>query len=208
MTKQNVVQWGYSSRDIGELQERYDQWAPAYNHDLEEAFGWSAPQLAADVFARYVPTCARVLDAGAGTGLVGRELKAKGYGSIVAMDLSEGMLTEARKTGAYESHDQMVLGEPLAYATNSFHAAVSVGVFTVGHAPAKGLCELVRVVRTGGYIVYSLRPDIYEANGFRKMHADLKAAGKAAVIEATSPRRAMPIGEPEVEHQIWVLKVS
>lgn len=127
MTRQNVVQWVYSSKDIGELQERYDQWAPAYDQDLEKAFGWSAPQLAAEVFARYVPTCARVLDAGAGTGLVGRALKARGYGSMVAMDLSEGMLAEARKTGAYESHDQMALGEPLAYATNSFHAAVSVG---------------------------------------------------------------------------------
>ena len=75
MTKQNAVQWVYSSKDVGELRERYNQWAPAYNHDLEKAFGWSAPQLAADVFARYVPTCARVLDAGAGTGLVGRAAK-------------------------------------------------------------------------------------------------------------------------------------
>lgn len=208
MSEQNIVQWVYSSKDVGELQERYDRWASAYEHDLENDFGWSGPQLAADVFTMYVPTGARVLDAGAGTGLVGRALKGKGYGSMVAMDLSEGMLAEARKTGAYESYDRMVMGESLAYETNSFDAAVSVGVFTVGHVPAKGLDELVRVVGPGGYIVYSLRPDIYEANGFRKKHADLRAAGKAAVIEVTNPRRAMPIGEPEVEHQIWVLKVT
>ncbi len=34
--------------------------------------------------------------------------KENGCGSIVAMDLSEGMLPEARKAGAYESNDQMV----------------------------------------------------------------------------------------------------
>ena len=208
MSEQNIVQWVYSSRDVGELRERYDRWASSYEHDLENDFGWSGPQLAADVFTRHVPRGARVLDAGAGTGLVGRALKEKGYTSMVAMDLSEGMLAEARKTGAYGSYDRMVLGEPLAYETNSFDAAVSVGVFTVGHVPAGGLDELVRVVRPGGYIVYSLRPDIYEANGFQKKHADLEAAGKAAVIEATDPRRAMPIGEPGVEHQIWVLKVT
>ena len=86
MTEQNIVQWVYSSKDIGELRARYDQWASAYEHDLEKDFGWSGPQLAVDVFIRYVPTGARVLDAGAGTGLVGRALKENGYSSIVAMD--------------------------------------------------------------------------------------------------------------------------
>lgn len=208
MTEQNRVQWVYSSRDLNELQERYDQWASDYDSDLEKDFGWYGPQLAAGVFAKYVPTGARVLDAGAGTGLVGAALKAKGYGSIVAMDLSEGMLAEARKTGAYESYDQMVMGETLGYATDSFDAAISVGVFTVGHVPADGLDDLVRVVKSGGHIVYSLRPDVYEANGFREKHAELEAAGVASVVEATEPEHVLPTGEPEVEHQVWVLRVN
>ena len=208
MTEQNLVQWVYSSRSIEELQQRYDLWASAYDSDLEKGFGWSGPQLAVDVFAKYVPVDARILDAGAGTGLVGRALKEEGYSSIVAMDLSNGMLAEARKTGAYERFDQMVMGEALTYETDSFDAAVSVGVFTVGHVPAKGLDELVRVVRPGGHIIYSLRPDVYWANGFHDKHAEFKAAGKAVVVEVTDPQRVLPIGEPEVEHQVWVLKIN
>ena len=92
---------------------------------------------------------ARILDAGAGTGLVGKALKEMGYGSIVAMDLSEGMLEIAKKTEAYESFDQMVLGETLGYKTDSFDAVISVGVFTVGHVPASGLDELVRDHQAG-----------------------------------------------------------
>ena len=208
MTEQNRVQWIYSSKDLNELQERYDQWASEYDMDLEQGFGWTGPALAADVFAKYVPAGARVLDAGAGTGLVGKALKEKGYGSIVAMDLSEGMLDEARKTEAYESYDQMVMGETLGYETDSFDAAISVGVFTVGHVSANGLDDLVRVVKSGGHIVYSLRPDVYEANGFREKHAELEAAGVASVVEATKPEHVLPTGEPEVEHQVWVLRVS
>ena len=30
MTEQNIVQWVYSSKSIEELQQRYDQWASAY----------------------------------------------------------------------------------------------------------------------------------------------------------------------------------
>ncbi len=208
MTEQNKVQWVYSSRNLNELQERYDQWAGEYDSDLQKEFGWYGPQLAANVFEKYVPTSARVLDAGAGTGLVGVALKEKGYGSIVAMDLSEGMLEVARKTGAYESCDQMVMGETLGYETDSFDAVISVGVFTVGHVPAGGLDDLVRVTKPGGHIVYSLRPDVYEENGFREKHAELEAAGVASIVEATEPKHVLPIGEPEVEHQVWVLRVS
>ena len=28
------------------------------------------------------------------------------------------------------------------------------------------------------------------------------------VVEVTEPQRVLPIGEPEVEHQVWVLKVN
>ena len=208
MTGQNRVQWIYSSKDVNELQERYDVWASDYDSDLDRDFGWYGPQLAAGVLEKYAPPTARILDAGAGTGLVGKALKEMGYGSIVAMDLSEGMLEIARKTEAYESFDQMTLGETLGYETDSFDAVISVGVFTVGHAPASGLDELVRVTKPGGHIVYSLRPDVYEENGFREKHAELEAAGKLSIVEATEPQHVLPIGEPEVEHQVWVLRVS
>ncbi len=208
MTDDNRVQWIYSSADVTELRSRYDIWAEDYDSDLERDFGWTAPQLAAGVLQRYVPPRARILDAGAGTGLVGRVLKERGYHSLVAMDLSEGMLDVARKTQAYESYDQMVLGETLDYATDSFDAVVSVGVFTVGHAPASALDELVRVTKSGGYIVYSLRPDVYAENGFREKHAELEATDALTIVEATDPQHVMPTGEPDVEHQVWVLRVN
>ena len=92
MTEQNKVQWVYSSRDNAELEARYDEWASEYDADVIDDFGYFGPQRGADILEKYAPTSAHILDAGAGTGLVGAALKAKGYGSIVAMDLSNGML--------------------------------------------------------------------------------------------------------------------
>ncbi len=71
MKKQSKVQWIYSSRNNQELTERYDQWAKDYDAELEQDFEWQGPQRTAEFFARHVPRTARILDAGAGTGLMG-----------------------------------------------------------------------------------------------------------------------------------------
>ncbi len=203
------VQWIYSSRDNKELAERYDQWAKDYDADLDDGFGWLGPQRAVEFFIRHVPGKeARILDAGAGTGLVGELLAKQGYNNLVAMDLSPGMLEEARKKNAYREFHQMVMGEPMDYPTDSFDAVVSVGVLTVGHAPASSFDELIRITKPGGYIVFSLRPDVYRDSGFKEKQDSLQAAGKWKLAEVSKEFQPLPKGEPDVYHQVWVYKVT
>ena len=207
MEEHNRVQWVYSARDNQELAERYDQWAKDYDSDLEHEFGWLGPQRAAVIFARHVPKHARVLDAGAGTGLAGEALAKLGYRHLVAMDLSQAMLEEARTKGVYREFHQMVMGEPLNFPSSSFDAVVSVGVLTVGHAPAGSLDELVRVTRAGGYLVFTLRPDVYEGGPFKEKLDFLATAGKWHLVEVSETFQPLPKGEPEVFHQVWVYQV-
>ena len=208
MESQNRVQWIYSSRNNEELAERYDDWAKDYDTDLEQDFEWAGPQRAAEVFAKHVPKDGRILDAGAGTGLVGKFLSENGYSQLVAMDLSRGMLEEARKKNVYQEFHQMVMGEPLGFSPDHFDAVVSVGVLTVGHAPASSLDELIRITRPGGYVVFSLRPDVYETGGFKEMQAELERAGKWQLAEESEKFQPLPKGEPEVYHQVWAYRVS
>ena len=65
------VQWVYQATNNKELEDRYDQWAVDYDNDLAAEFAWNAPQNATDVFVKHVEKSTRILDAGAGTGLVG-----------------------------------------------------------------------------------------------------------------------------------------
>ena len=74
MNSENRVQWVYASESNQQLEERYDQWAKEYDEDLESDFGYVIPRIAAETFQQFVPRESRVLDAGAGTGLVGVEL--------------------------------------------------------------------------------------------------------------------------------------
>ena len=208
MSSENKVQWVYASENNQQLQERYDEWAKDYDEDLEDDFGYVIPRMAAEAFSRFVPRDARVLDAGAGTGLVGVELDRLGYSNIEAMDLSRGMLDEAKQKGVYADFHQMVMGESLDFDTGGFDATIGVGVFTLGHAPASSFDELARIVRPGGFVVFTLRPDVYEQNGFREKQQQLESDGIWELAHVTEEFAGMPVGEPDVYFQVWIYRVS
>ena len=201
------VQWVYGSASNQELEERYDQWAAEYDRDLDEDFAWNAPDNGARVLASLVPADANVLDAGAGTGLAGERLAVAGFTNMAAMDISQGMLDVAKEKNVYSSFHQMVMGETLGFETDEFDAVISIGVFTLGHAPIDSFDELVRVTKPGGYIVFSLRTDMVN-DGYQDYFSKLEAAGHWKLAQVTEPFQPMPKGEPEVFHQIWAYQVS
>ena len=128
------------------------------------------------MFAKHGAKSARILDAGTGTGLVGECLVKAGYGNLVAMDLSKGTLDEAKSKNLYNEFRQMALGGTLDFATDEFDAVIGVGVFTQGHAPASSFDELARITKPGGLIVFSLRVDMYETDGFKEQQSGMESA--------------------------------
>lgn len=204
--RRDRVQWVYAARNNRELEQRYDEWADEYDRDLREEFEWIAPRATVDLFGQYVAPDARILDAGVGTGLVGECLIDAGYHDLHGIDLSVGMLDAARRKAVYRELRQMTLGEPLDFADNTFDAVISVGVFTTGHAPAHAFDELVRITRSGGHILFSLKTELHE-QGFGRYLDDLETAGRWGLVECSGRYRPMPKGEPEVEHQVWAYRV-
>ena len=108
----------------------------------------------------------------------------------------------------YGDFHQMVMGEPLDLDTDSYAAAICVGVLTLGHAPAHSLEELARVVRPGGFVAFTLRPDIYEQNGFREKQRQLESEGAWELAHVTEEFLGMPKGEPDVYFQVWIYRVT
>lgn len=206
--QENLVQWVYAAKTPEELSERYDTWAATYEEDLDRDFGWYGPMHAVNAALKYISKDARILDAGAGTGLVGTLLDEHGYDEIVGIDMSRGMLEQAAQKDAYDELHRMVMGEPLDFETNAFDAAMSVGVLTVSHAPVESLDELVRVTRPGGHIIYTLRPDLYEEGGFKEKQEALISSGAWQLAEVSEPLQILPKGEPDVYHQVWVHEVT
>jgi len=105
----------------------------------------------------------RILDVGAGTGLVGNVLRDHGYSNIDALDISQKMLDEAKKLNIYKNMFCVALGEkPIPGIENDqYDAAICVGTLTVGHVKPVALDEIVRIVKPGGIIGFTLREDVF-----------------------------------------------
>ena len=206
MSRTDKVHWVYSSQNNQELAERYEVWAKDYEQDLLPE-NYTGPEPAVEVLVKYVSKDAKILDAGAGTGLVGQVLHQGGYHNLEAMDLSAGMLEEARKKNVYTALHQGILGEPLDFPPDSFDVIISVGVFTIGHAPSTSFDELIRITKPGGYIIFTVRPDYDENSDFQEKQSALEASGKWDLVEVTDPFQNLPKAEPDIYLQVWAYKV-
>ena len=134
----------------GDKQTLFDDWAPTYDHDLVNELGYVADAEACDRLIALIPNRqARILDAGCGTGLVGRRLQQAGYTQIHGSDYSEKMLDEALATGAYVSLAQHDLTQPVE--TNELYdAAIAVGVFAFSVPSAEHLVNITCSLKPGG----------------------------------------------------------
>ena len=181
----------YSAKGTEEVAALYDGWAGSYDSEMAKA-GYRHPAVGLALLSRHLPRGATpLLDAGAGTGLIGEWLAIMGYPKVEALDISQGMLDVARKKGVYSAFHKLALGGRLPFVDEAFAGVISVGVFTTSHVGAEGLDELVRICRRGGVIVLTVKNTLWE-NGFAKRIADFVVAGKLAIVEETVPYVSMP----------------
>jgi SAM-dependent methyltransferase len=178
----------YNAKGADDVAALYDKWAATYDDEMAEA-GYQHPQSCVALFAKHVHVASRpILDAGAGTGLIGRWLQTLGYPEVEALDISQGMLDVAREKNCYSAFHKLALGGPLPFADGAYASIISAGVFTSGHVGVEGLDELVRVCAGGGYIVLTVKGVLWEGGFSTHVHADTRVQ----VVEVTAPYVSMP----------------
>ena len=197
----------YGARDLDELRGEYERIASAYEDELVDRMGYRSPQAVAAVVRRLLSSDARILDVGAGTGLLGVALADAGFSRLDGLDLSPAMLAEAARKHVYAELREGRLGERLDYETGAYDGVAASGVLTVGHAPASCLDELVRITRPGGHVVFTLRSDRIPPGYEDKMN-ELEQAQRWSLVERGDEFQAMPDGEPEVLVRVWAYRVG
>lgn len=180
--------------DPREVADRYDGWAEGYDGDLA-SWSYQAPAVVADTVVSRQPGAGSVLDVGCGTGLVGRELRARGFaGQIRGLDISPASLGIARQGGAYDSLERADLHLRLPAEDDSVEALVCVGVMTYLPEVEAVWRELARVTRPGGLVVVTQREDLWPARGCQAVVDRLRAEGVWTSPEITGPAPYLPGG--------------
>jgi predicted TPR repeat methyltransferase len=197
----------YSADSPQAVAKAYADWAASYDSETA-ALGYLLPFLITAWVARHVPAGdGPLLDAGCGTGLTGPQMTALGYDNLAGLDLSSEMLTIAAGRGSYNELKQATLGERLPWPDNHFRAFFSTGVFTMGHAPASGLRDLVRITRKGGHAVFTVRDQVFEKGGFQAVFDELERDGRWQPVEESPWFRCYAVAEPEARVKTFVFEV-
>ncbi len=206
-SKRDWLEKVYGADSPAEIAVHYDEWARTYERDLL-GWGYVYPVLTSGLVSRYITNLdAPILDAGAGTGLVGQGLSLVGYTNLSAIDISDGMLEEARRKHLYRYTQRMTLGEELDFDDDRFVCVVSMGTMTLGHASAKCFDELMRITSSGGYCIFSISDPVYHKHGFKARSDSLVGEGLMEEVFVTEPFDPAPYSPERLFCRIYVYRV-
>lgn len=183
------------SADVDDVARYYDDWAAAYDRDLDD-WKYAAPDVASALLLGHGADLGRVLDAGCGTGLVGQALRRAGFtGELHGVDVSSRSLRLADATSAYDRTGVADLQRGLDHTDGAFDALICVGVMT--YVPDVERCwrEFARVVRPGGVVVVTQREDLWGDRRCPQVIETLAADGVWTPIEVTEARPYLPAND-------------
>lgn len=159
----------------------YRDWAASYDTGFAARMAYRLPDLVARAYAA-AGGAGPVLDAGAGTGLLGMALAGQGIGPVDGIDLSPEMLAVARAKGCYRHLVEADLTRPLPPLHGPYAGVVSSGTFTHGHVGAAALRPLAGLCRPGAILAFSVNAGVWDSAGFGAALARLGPAPGAVTI--------------------------
>ena len=184
----------YHSASQSDLSKTYDDWAANYDADMQ-SLGYAHPAVIVGIVSRFIAELnTPILDAGVGTGTIGMLLNILGFSNLHGIDMSKGMLARAAQRKIYSNLTQATLGQALDFQSQSFGAIVSTGTFTSGHAPASAFDELSRILRTDGWMIFTVAETVWQTQGFAEK---LKSLPQLKLRWQTEPYHPMPFSKTE-----------
>ncbi len=185
----------------------FDQYAHRFEDTLVGRLGYRAPDLLLDAIRAARPDArfAAALDLGCGTGLMGERLRGA-CDRLVGVDLSAGMLAEARRKGIYDALHLGDVAEPIESEPGPFDLVVAADVLTYLGDLAPVLARASALLPPGGLLAFTveasagtepfeLRPSLRYAHAPPRLVEQAAEHGLHLLSDAREPLRR-DRGEP------------
>jgi|TARA_B100000959_G_C14701960_1_gene509169 predicted TPR repeat methyltransferase len=183
MSEKNFLSQSYDLETQDDTLAHYEAWAETYDQELSEN-DYAQPQRCASALASHIDERdIRILDIGCGTGLSGVALKNLGFRNIEGCDFSSLMIEKAKDTNVYQGLFEADINKKLEIETETYDAAVAVGVLSFAHVRTDALREMLRIIKTGGLLVIGLNEKYWSHD---KVGEKLEKLSQEQVLEVLS----------------------
>jgi len=93
----------------------------------------------------------RIIDIGAGTGIIGSLLKKEGYNNIDGLDASPKMLEVAKEKNCYKNLINSIVSPKirLPIEDKTYDVVIMAGVLCPGHISVDAFNEILRITKSG-----------------------------------------------------------
>ncbi len=150
------------------------------------------------------PGRARVLDVGAGNGLVGEALRDAGVGAIVGVDIlpEAAAAAERDRPDVYEDYAVVDLTQPADLGT--FDAMTVVAALGFGDMPPAAFAGAFNMVADGGLVAMNIKDEFLEEGGFAGFIEGLIADGAMDVLSRRRYRHRLSVTGEELHYVAFV----
>jgi len=181
----------YALETPDDSRKLYAAWAKTYDEGFVQQSGYILHEHVVRQFT-IMGGFGPVLDIGAGTGLCGEALRARGIEPVDGTDISAEMLAIACEKNIYRNLFTGDVVKGLEVNEDTYQGAVSAGTFTMGHVGPNGIDTILHAVRPNGWIVFSVNAKHYQTAGFStKMTGLVTSISDFSTVE-------VPIYAPDV----------
>jgi len=195
----------------------FDQEARRYDSDMLGPLGYRGPDIILNALTGLIariPGDGLILDAGCGTGLIGRAVRVLGR-AMDGIDISEAMLVEAARTGLYRALRRVDLAaEDWAPAGTQYDVIVAGDVFNYMGDLAPILGRAVQALKPGGLLVFTVEagdgPGFAMGPARRFLHdaLQLRAWAQGALFETLALESAVLRQEARLPVASWVMTLA
>ena len=162
--------------------ELYASWASTYDNEVQKN-GYVTPERVANALKDIVTNQSElILDYGCGTGLSGFALQAVGFVNIDGLDVSQEMVTLAKKKSIYKKLTVFDPSTKIPVQADQYKIITAIGVIGAGAAPLEVFDNLFSLLPPNGLFAFSFNDHTLSDPNYEEKVNQCLNSGQATIL--------------------------